>query len=142
MRDEIATKLDMLREYVKILEGYQSLKLEDLQRDFTLRGAVERYMELALECALDIGAMIISIERLRRPGKYREIIEILGKKKILPKEFADKFAPAAGFRNILVHGYAEIDIKELYNHLQNDLDDLDKFARCVARYLKKKGAKK
>ncbi|HPQ05458.1 MAG TPA: DUF86 domain-containing protein [Methanothermobacter sp.] len=32
-----------------------------------------------------------------------EVIEILGEIGILPRDFADKFAPAAGFRNILVH---------------------------------------
>jgi hypothetical protein len=33
-------------------------------RDHTLRGAVERYIEVALECMIDIGEMIISKEKL------------------------------------------------------------------------------
>lgn len=138
MKDEIASKLETLRGYVKLLRDYQNCKLEDLKSNLTLRGAVERYMELALECTLDIGEMIISAERLRKPETYREIIEILGEKDILSKEFADEFAPAAGFRNILVHGYADIDLDELYRYLQNNLKDFDNFSMFIARYLKKK----
>ncbi|MBU2565530.1 MAG: DUF86 domain-containing protein [Candidatus Thermoplasmatota archaeon] len=137
MKDEIASKLETLRGYVKLLRDYQNCKLEDLENNLTLRGAVERYMELALECTLDIGEMIISAERLRKPETYREIIEILGEKDILSKEFAEEFAPAAGFRNILVHGYADIDLDELYRYLQNNLKDFDKFSMFIARYLEK-----
>jgi uncharacterized protein YutE (UPF0331/DUF86 family) len=61
------------------LESYQSRAKEELRENYTLRGAVERYLHLALECTLDIGEMIISKEGLRKPESYREVIEILGK---------------------------------------------------------------
>ena len=65
MNDEIASKLEQLGEYVSILKGYQHFKIEDLQTDHTLKGAVERYLEIALECSIDIGEMIISREKLQ-----------------------------------------------------------------------------
>lgn len=99
------------------------------------QGAVERYLEVSIECCLDIGEMIISWERARKPETYREVIEILGEIGVLPGDFADKFAPAAGFRNILVHMYAEIDVERVYLYLQRDLEDIEKFAVFVARYL-------
>jgi len=43
---------------------------------------------------LDIGEIIISMEELRKPEEYKEVIEILGEADILPKEFAKKFAPS------------------------------------------------
>ncbi len=42
MNDEIASKLEQLEEYVSILKGYKHFKIEDLQTDHTLKGAVER----------------------------------------------------------------------------------------------------
>lgn len=81
--------------------------------------------------------MIISAERLEKPESYREVIELLGKNNILPREFSEKFAPAAGFRNILVHGYAEVDVEKLYEFLQNNLEDFDEFSKHVAKYLEK-----
>ena len=37
--------------------------------------------------------------------------------------FAERLAPAAGFRNVLVHMYTDIDLEKLYSHLQNDIDN-------------------
>lgn len=137
MSGEIVSKLERLEEYVQILRGYQPHSLEELRSDHTLRGAVERYLELALECALDIGEIVISREGLRKPETYRDVIEILGEAGIISAEFAAKFAPAAGFRNILVHRYYDIDLARLYSFLQTSLEDFDTFSKSIAQYLKK-----
>lgn len=138
MREEIYSKLEDLKKYVQFLKSYQSHRKEELRENYTLRGAVERYLQLALECTLDVGEMIISKEGFRKPERYREVIEILGEEGILPREFAERFSPSMGFRNILVHRYAEVDLDELYRHLQDDLKDFDTFAKCVAKYVEGK----
>ncbi len=135
MNDEIESKLEMLEEYVAILKGYQHHDVEDLMRDHTLRGAVERYIEVALECMIDIGEMIISKEKLKRPDTYRDVFLLLGEHGIQPDDFAKDLAPAAGFRNVLVHMYAKIDIDRLYYYLENNLEDIERFGEYIARYL-------
>ena len=81
--------------------------------------------------------MIISSQGLRKPETYKEVIEILGEEGILPVRFAERFAEAAKFRNILVHMYAEVDVEMVYEILQNNLGDFDEFAKYIARYLEK-----
>lgn len=135
MIKEINFKLEQLGEYVSALKEYQQYDIEEIRNDRTLRGAVERYMEISLACMIDICEMVISSEKLRRPDTYREVILVLGEHDILPMEFAKKLAPAAGFRNVLVHMYADIDLGKLYLHLQNDIDDLELFAEFIAKYL-------
>ena len=135
MNDEIASKLELLGEYVNILKGYQHSKIEDLQTDHTLKGAVERYLEVSLECTIDIGEMIISREKLKRPETYQEVFLVLGENEILPEDFAIKFAPSAGFRNRLVHMYSKIDINKLYYYLQNNVKDIEQFGKYIAQYL-------
>jgi uncharacterized protein YutE (UPF0331/DUF86 family) len=139
MKNEILNKLERLQEYVKILNSYKKYNIQAINDDFTLRGAIERYLEVSLECVLDIGEMIISSRDLRKPETYKEVIEILGEEGILPKGFAERFAEAAKFRNILVHMYAEIDVEMVYEILQNNLGDFDEFARHIARYIEKEG---
>ena len=139
MNNEIASKLEHLREYVTILKGYQYHKIEELQTDHTLKGAIERYLEVALECTIDIGEMIISREKLKRPESYQGVFLILGEQGILPKNFAIKFAPSAGFRNRLVHMYAKIDIVKLHYYLQNNVGDIEQFGKYIAQYLIKHG---
>ena len=138
MKAEIHRKLSDLKRYVGFLRQYQKKTLNDLKKDHTLRAAVERYMQLSLEIVIEIGEMVIAYKGFRKPAKHREIIQILAENKILPKAFSQKFAPAMGFRNILVHRYGELDINKLYSHLKNDIKDFDTFARYVAEYIKKR----
>ncbi|MBU4343205.1 MAG: DUF86 domain-containing protein [Candidatus Omnitrophica bacterium] len=129
-------KLEKLQEYVSYLKDYQAHTLKELKKDHTLQGAVLHYLQLAIECAFDIGELLISELRLRKPEEAREVINILGENKIIPDDFAKRFAPVAGFRNILVHEYADVDLNKVYNHLQNDLQDFDFYAKCIAKYIK------
>jgi uncharacterized protein YutE (UPF0331/DUF86 family) len=137
MKNEILNKLERLEGYVKILNSYKRYSIQDINEDFTLRGAIERYLEVSLECCIDIGEMIISSLGLRKPETYKEVIGILGEEGILPEGFAGRFAEAAKFRNILVHMYAEVDVETVYKVLQNNLRDFDEFAKYIARYLEK-----
>lgn len=137
-KEKILRKIEDLKQFVDYLESKQNVGREALRKDYSLRSAVERNLQIALECVLEIGEMIISKEGFRKPEKYKEIIEILGEKGILPKDFTKTFAPAAGFRNILVHHYAKVNLDELYRHLQKDLKDFDIFVRYVVKYLEKR----
>jgi uncharacterized protein YutE (UPF0331/DUF86 family) len=135
MIKEINFKMEQLGEYVSTLKEYQQYDIEEIRNNRTLRGAVERYIEISLACMIDICEMVISSEKLKRLDTYREVILVLGEHGILPMEFARKLAPAAGFRSVLVHMYADIDLEKLYSHLQNDIDDLELFAEYIAKYL-------
>lgn len=135
MKPEITDKLADLKKYVGLLAEYRKKSREEIARDMTLRGAVERYLQLAIETVLEIGEMIIAAEALKKPETYREVIEILGNEGVIEKRFAQKLAPIAGLRNMLIHRYDEIDIEELCHHLRHDLGDFDSFAKQVAAYV-------
>lgn len=133
----ISPKLEKLQEYVTYLKGYQRYSLKEFKKDHTLQGATLHYLQLAIECVLDIGEMLISGLRLRKPEEAREILLILAEHKIISEEFAGHFAPVAGLRNILVHEYTTIDLDRIYDYLQNKLKDFDLYARKIAQFVKK-----
>ena len=58
---------------------------------------------------IDIVNRIISMEQLEKPRDAYGAVEMLGKVGVLPHELAQRLAPIAGFRNILVYEYLEID---------------------------------
>lgn len=131
-------KLEKLREYVVYLRGYQKYTVAELEKDHTLQGAVLHYLQLAIECVIDTGEMIISELKLRKPEEAREVIKILAEHKIVTAQFAKRFSPAVGFRNILVHEYVDIDLKRVHHYLQHELGDFDFFARAIAKFAMKK----
>lgn len=133
--EKLSTKLENLKEYTGYLKKYQNCTLDELKKNPTLRGAIERYLHLSAECVIDIAEITISERELKKPEEYRESIEILGEAGIIPAEFAYNFAPIAGFRNILVHEYAKVDLEEVQRHLQEDLKDFEKFSKYIVDFL-------
>jgi Uncharacterized conserved protein len=90
---------------------------------------VERNLEVAVQCCIDVSHRIIALEKARKPADYYEAISLMGELGVLPVDFARRLAPIAGFRNILAH--------KVYDHLQN-LDDLSRFGALVRKWLVKR----
>lgn len=134
----LADKLEDLEGYLGLLRDYADRSVDEIEGDPTLRGAVERYLHLALETCLDIGEHVIALEGARKPSTYREVIEILGEIGVLEPDFAERFAEAAGLRNVLVHRYADVDVARLHAFLVEDLDDVETFLQALARYAKER----
>jgi uncharacterized protein YutE (UPF0331/DUF86 family) len=135
---EIVIRLEKLKLYRKYLEELlNKCGLADFKRDFVLRGALERYLQLAAEVSIDIGEIIISELELSAPMANRDVFEMLGEEKILTEDLSKSFVRLAGFRNVLVHDYLKLSLEKMYAYLQNDLGDFDKFIRSIAKFLKK-----
>lgn len=99
-----------------------------------MRDIVERNLEIAIQCCIDIANRIISLEGALRPRDAYESILRLGELAVLPVDFARKIAPMAGFRNILAHEYLAIDWDLVYEHLQR-LENLLKFAEYIRKWM-------
>ena len=96
------------------------------------------HLHRALEGVFNIGSHILS----RIPGasasQYKEIAQKLGENKILPADFANNnLVKMAKYRNRLVHFYAQITPKELYQIIHEDLGDFDIFLAAVKEVLTK-----
>ena len=110
--EKISRKLMAMKRYLDFLKSHAKVSVEELEDNYELRCAIERNFQLLIESTLDIGEIIISTEGFEKPEDYKSVILILGKHKILPNNFASEFALIAGFRNILVHHYEDVDIEK------------------------------
>lgn len=133
----IERRLERLRECLQKLEPLSQRELKDFLEDPYLRDIVERNLEVAAQCCLDIANRIITVEGAQKPRDYHGSIIRLGEIGVLSLEFAQDFAPIAGFRNVLIHEYLELDWEEIYDNLRN-LDDLYTFMDWVKKWLGRK----
>jgi len=117
------------------LEPLKDKPTTEFFSDAYLRDIVERNLEIAAQCCIDIGNKIISLEEAQKPQDCRESITRLGELGILPQDFALTFAPITGFRNILVHEYLGIDWDEVYSNLQK-LGDFYDFVNFIVKWMK------
>lgn len=131
--DKIGVKLGAIRRFAKKLAVYRGLTEEKLAGDEDTALKVERLFELACEAVLDVSRMMVSDQRYKIPEDSKGYILRLGEEGVLDAEFSKGFAGMAGFRNILVHDYLNIDYKEVADKL-NRLGDFERFASEVAKY--------
>ncbi|MFP3868457.1 MAG: type VII toxin-antitoxin system HepT family RNase toxin [Desulfobacteraceae bacterium] len=132
----IERRLDELSERLARLEPLRAKNRAEFDRDPYLRDIVERNLEIAAQCCLDISHRIISLTESPKPTDYYEALLKMGELRVVPSDFARKLAPLAGFRNILVHEYIRVDWDEVYKNLQQ-IDHLAKFAEFVRQWLQK-----
>lgn len=93
---------------------------------------------VAVQGCLDLGNHVISVKGFELPESYEDIITILEKKKIIPKELASSLRGMGGFRNLIAHGYFKIDSNKLWDYLKS-LDSVKKFIKKLEPYLEEYG---
>lgn len=127
--------MEKLRECLGKLEPFRKKRREHFNQDPYLRDIVERNLQVAIQCLIDIANRIISLEEAQKPRDYYEAFLILGNIQVLPSVFAREIAPMAGFRNILIHEYVGIDWDLVYKYLQK-LDDFYQYEGYIKKWIR------
>lgn len=104
---------------------------ENLQTDVREERFVEHTLQLAIQAMLNVASHIISDERLGEPESNRQMFDLLVQNKWLDQSLAMRLRSMAGFRNILVHGYTNVDLDIVRDVLENHLDDFRLFVKII-----------
>ena len=96
---------------------------------------VAHTLQIAIQAALDVASHIVSDLRLGEPATNRDLFALLVKADCLPRELAQDIGNMAGFRNILVHGYQDVDPAIMTDVVVNHLDDLLAFVHAIRQFL-------
>lgn len=134
-KDVILKRVNGIQQEVAELRRLGSLPLEKFRTGDAPKLA-QFHLHRALEGIFNISTHILS----RIPGAqattYQEIALKLGEAGILDKDFATKkLTLMAKYRNRLVHFYAEVTEKELYEIIRDDLEDFETFLGAVKNLL-------
>lgn len=132
-------RVDLIYASVRRLEKLAELSPDEFAADPDHFAIAEHHLRRALEAVFDVGRHIIAKEGWGHPQDYRSIIMLLGQNKVIPLEFARQISGMAGYRNRLVHGYAEVSPEEMHGLLRRRLGDLKAFCRYVLEYLSARG---
>ena len=133
----LIVKLKELDRYIIALKKLKTISLDELVRDINKTCALEHGLQLSIQIVIDIGNHILADMGESNMETYVDIIDLLGEKGVISKVFAKRIRGMAGLRNILVHEYVEVDLKQLYSVLQNNLCDFKEFAEFIKKFLKK-----
>ncbi len=124
-----------LREYIAHLQNLGDLGFDSVVSDPYKSAAARYYLQITVECCIDIGNHVIASEQLRAPSTYRETFQILSETGILPDDFALKLQQMASMRNRLVHLYSEVDDDIVFEAILSAPDDCERFIQLILNYL-------
>lgn len=119
-----------LRAAVHELQRHAGVTPNELRADTDRRWAIERGLQVCTQNALDIAAHLCATTG-RDSSTYRSSLDCLVKVGILPADFGNRFSSIAGFRNVLVHNYLDIDLDAVAGMLGEHLADFETFAGHV-----------
>ena len=131
MTDEqlIAKKLAFIETCVRELQTLARLDLID--EDVRVQRFVEHTLQLAIQAALDVASHIVSDERLGEPATNQDLFLALARGRWIEPGQAATLRAMVGFRNVLVHGYAEVDRAIVRDVVEHRLGDLLNFGAAV-----------
>jgi uncharacterized protein YutE (UPF0331/DUF86 family) len=128
--------LGALRDALGTLRRHAQRTPAELRTNTELRWAVERGLQLCAQNALDVATHLVAAAGREAPD-YATSIDRLAEAEVLPQEFAARFRGVAGFRNVLVHGYLEVDLGLVQQALAERLEEFERFAAFVEGYLER-----
>ncbi len=134
-KDLVYRRMKDLANYLDEIEPLIANPLEEYQKDYVKRHAVEKLIELIVEIASDINRMIIEGKQGTSAESYFITFSQLGELKILPQELSSRLASTTGLRNRLVHHYEDVEHKIVYHSAVRLLKDYRQYFQLIEKYL-------
>lgn len=131
----VSRLLEVLREMLRRLEAHRTLSLDAFLADIDAQDLVLRRLEVAVSCVLDVAAHILASDFAASPESYDETIAALPRHGVMDPDLGARLARLGGFRNVLVHAYAAVDLARVHELLARRLPDLVDFALAIEAYL-------
>ncbi len=129
----IENKISSVKKYLKILGRYKKYSQKEIEDNIDIKGAVERYLYLAVQATIDLAEAIISFRGFRKPTTMRESFHILKEEGLINKELAEELAKMVGFRNIIIYDYEEINYAVVCNILKDRLKNIEEFLGIIEK---------
>ena len=131
--DLVAKKLAVVETCVSDL--HRLARPAEISSDLRERRFVEHTLQIAIQAALDVASHIVSDERLGEPRTSRELFDLLERADWVPSSLATTLRNMVGVRNVLVHGYDDVDVAIVRDVVEHRLDDLLEYVTLVRRRL-------
>lgn len=108
---------------------------ELMESDVRERRFIEHTLQVAIQAALDVASHVVSDERLGEPPTNRALFDLLAGADWIEPTQTGPLKNMAGFRDVVVHGYDDVDLDVVRSILTSNLTDLEMFVSAIRRRL-------
>ncbi len=126
-RDLILAKAGSVQKHLRRVKEKRDTDLQTFLKDLDRQESILFNLQMAVQNCIDIAAHIISEEGFGVPGSTNEMFYLLEENGYLDSELTEKMVKAVGFRNLIVHEYGKIELKQVFEVAQQGIKDLDEY---------------
>lgn len=130
-KEILLSKADRVHRHVKRIKEKRPATLQEFLSVLDLQDIILFNLQMAIQNCIDMASHVISDEGLGLPGSTNEMFYMLQENGYIPQDLAEKMVAAVGFRNLVVHEYAKVDLEEVYRISQDHIDDLLEFLKVL-----------
>jgi len=130
-KERLENKIYYIRSNLKKLKELREISKDEFLEDYRNCDSAKYNLQISIEALIDIGNHIISRENYGIPKTNADTFRILAKENIISRERLKSYIAMTKFRNMVVHLYEEIDENEIYDIIQNNLDDFEYFIKDI-----------
>ena len=133
-KDAILGKISNIRKCLDSIQRATNLSPDSLIDQFT-QDVFVLNLERATQASIDIANLMIAQGGFELPRSYRHAFGILADNLIISVGIAEKMKRMAGFRNIAIHNYAQLDLKILQSILTKNLIDIEDYIVAIHQHI-------
>ena len=126
-KNKIDQKLLFMNTCLNKLKKLRTFDKDEFIDDFTKVDSAKYLLQVSIEAMLDISSHLIARNRWGKPKDNKEHFEILSDKGIIDNKDVLIYFNMAKFRNRIVHMYFNISDEMIYDIVQNNIGDFERF---------------
>lgn len=134
-KNKIDQKLLFMDTCLNKLKKLRSFDKDEFIDDFTKVDSAKYLLQVSIEAMLDISSHLIARNRWGKPKDNKEHFEILSDKGIIDSKDVSIYFNMAKFRNRIVHMYFNISDEMIYDIVQNNIGDFERFIGNITRMI-------
>lgn len=133
--DVVRRRLRMMEESLRDLRLLADRTADDLAAAPLDRAAAERLVQVVVDLAVDINSHLAVAAGAPAPETGRDSFAAAAATGALVADLAERLAPSAGLRNLLVHRYGDIRLDLLAVGIASTLDGYPAYIQQISTYL-------
>ncbi len=130
-REILRAKIAHLQKSLSRLKKKQTVACATFLNDPDMQDIVLHNLQNTIQGCIDIASHIISDEGWEIPGTFGAMFDLLARKSVIDNDMAEDMWRAAGLRNLIVHEYAELDLKKIHTIFTQELSLFDRFIAAL-----------
>jgi uncharacterized protein YutE (UPF0331/DUF86 family) len=131
----LGAKLRAMRRLLDELDRIGAVHVDRFARNFSTQLVVERIVSQLVDLAAGINTHVLTTETGESPPDVRRSFTAVADTGLIDHDLAERLAPSAGLRNVLVHAYVDLDLARLVAAVPLASEQYAEYVRQVARWV-------